>query len=345
LLAHILSLATAVPPHVLETAFVEKAAARIFARFGADFERMLPVFKNTGIDRRYSAVPVSWFDDPGSWADRFQRFIDVGAALFREVTEEAMRLANLEARDIDAIVFVSSTGIATPSLESRVMHDMGMRDDVKRVPIYGLGCAGGVSGLSVANNLARAMPGKHILFVALELCTLAFRSDEMTKSNFIASALFGDGAAALIISTSGSGPSIEHAGEHTWPGTGNVMGWRVDDVGLSAIFARSIPELASRDLRPAANAFLTGHHLTFDDVQHYTFHPGGTKVIQAIEEAFARPDSSLADERCVLSNFGNMSSPTVLFVLKQAMQAPSSGRRFVCALGPGFTASFMTLLH
>jgi alkylresorcinol/alkylpyrone synthase len=337
------SLAVAVPPHVLETSLVVQQAGRIFARFGEDFERMLPVFANTGIARRYSACPPGWFNALSNWAERSEIFLDVSQVLFREVAAKAIAAAGIAARDVDAIITVSSTGIATPTIEARVMHDMGFRDDVMRVPVFGLGCAGGLTGLSLAGRLSRAMPGKTVLLVVIELCTLAFRPDEMSKSNIIASALFGDGAAAAIIRDQGEGPVLEHQGEHTWPDTTGVMGWRVDKEGFGAIFARSIPDLALNDLRPAADGFLARHGLTMADIDHYSFHPGGTKVIQALEQAFELQQGLLQNERNVLAGFGNMSAPTVLFVLQRDLEQPWTGRRFLGSLGPGFTASFLTM--
>ncbi|MBC8035838.1 MAG: type III polyketide synthase, partial [Rhizobiales bacterium] len=239
-----------------------------------------------------------------------------------------------------------STGVATPSIEARVLHEMGFRDDVARVPVFGLGCAGGVSGLSLAARLAEASPGSTVLIAVIELCTLAFRPDEMTKSNIVATALFGDGAAACVVSTAGEAHGeIEHAGEHTWPGTIDVMGWRMDPQGFGAIFSRSIPDLAATDLRPAADAFLARHGLSLTDAGAFSFHPGGAKVITALEQAFSLEQGQLQDERAILAGYGNMSAPTVLFVLERALSQPFAGRRFISALGPGFTASFMTMLQ
>jgi alkylresorcinol/alkylpyrone synthase len=138
---------------------------------------------------------------------------------------------------------------------------------------------------------------------------------------------------------------IEHAGEHTWPDTVDVMGWRLDTQGFGAIFSRSIPDLATTDLRPAADLFLQRHGLGFDAVDSYCFHPGGAKVIHALEQAFPTGEGSLVNEREVLRGYGNMSAPTVLFVMERELAEPKAGRRFVSALGPGFTASFLTMLH
>jgi alkylresorcinol/alkylpyrone synthase len=338
----IASLSTAVPSHVLERDFVAKEAKRIFARFGDDYERMAQVFVNAGINRRYSVCPVEWFEKASNWGDRAARFLDGAKALFRTTATEALQTSGFKAREIDVIITVSSTGIATPSIESHVMHEMGFRDDVMRVPVFGLGCAGGVTGLALAAQLAE---GRNVLLVVIELCTLAFRPDEMSKSNVIATALFGDGAAAMVISQNGDGPIIEHAGQHTWANTIDIMGWRVDDQGLGAIFARSIPDLVLNDLRPAADSFLARNNLEIKDVANHTFHPGGINVLQALETVFEMPDGALANERKILAGYGNMSAPTVLFVLKEALTEKSSGRRFVGSLGPGFTASFLTLIE
>jgi alkylresorcinol/alkylpyrone synthase len=339
------SLATAVPPHVLDTDHVVKQAARIFARFGDEFERMLPVFTNTGINRRYSVCPTEWFDQKNGWPERTKQFLDGAKTLFRTASKQALDEAGVASHEIDAIVTVSSTGIATPSIEAHVMHEMGFRDDVLRVPVFGLGCAGGVTGLAIAADLAKAKPGRKVLLCVIELCTLAFRPDELSKSNIVATALFGDGAAAAVVSDSGDGPIIEHTGQHTWDKTIDVMGWRVDDEGFGAIFARSIPDLASRDLRPVADAFLEKRGLGLGNIDAFSFHPGGSKVIQALESAFELDQGSLQNERNILAGFGNMSAPTVMFVLKEALKEKTSGRRFVGTLGPGFTASFMTMVQ
>ena len=346
--AKLRSLATAVPEYTLKTEDVMREAVTIFAGRHADFERMMPVFANTGIDCRYSVKPYAWFRGDQGWPERTEAFIAGASELFRRAVTLALAQAEVEAADVDTIVTVSSTGVATPSIEARVLHELGFRDDVRRVPVFGLGCAGGVSGLSLAARLAEAMPGSIVLLAVIELCTLAFRPDEMTKSNIVATALFGDGAAACVVSTGGDSDSlgeIEYTGEHTWPGTIDVMGWRMDPQGFGAIFSRSIPMLAATELRPAADAFLARHGLSFEDIDGYSFHPGGAKVILALEEAFSLQTGSLQQEREILAGYGNMSAPTVLFVLERALAERFSGRRFISSLGPGFTASFITMLQ
>ena len=343
----LLSLATAVPEHELRTEDVIVEATKIFGGRQEDFDRMMPVYANTGIDMRYSACTYDWFREDQGWPERSEAFVDGASKIFGIVSARALEQAGLEADQIDTIVMISSTGIATPTIEARVMNELGFRDDVSRVPIFGLGCAGGVAGLSIAARLAAAQPGINVLVVVIELCSLTFRKDEMTKSNIIATALFGDGAAAAVLSTAAENAhgEIEFMGEHTWPNTQDVMGWRMDNQGFSAIFSRSIPELASRDLRPAADQFLRGHNLNLTHIGAYSFHPGGAKVITALESAFDLETGTLVNERKILAGFGNMSAPTVLFVLNEGLKENFSGRRFVSALGPGFTAGFLTMLQ
>ena len=343
----LLSLATAVPEYELRTEDVIVEATKIFGGRHEDFDRMMPVYANTGINMRHSICPYEWFREEQGWQERSEAFVTGASHLFGVVSARALEQAGLSAGQIDTIVMISSTGIATPTIEARVMSDLGFRDDVNRVPVFGLGCAGGIAGLALAARLAAAQPDTNVLVVVIELCSLTFRRDEMTKSNIIATALFGDGAAAAVLSTLGKNPhgEIEFMGEHTWPGTQDVMGWRMDNQGFSAIFSRSIPDLALRDLRPAADQFLRGHNLNLTHIGAYSFHPGGAKVITAIETAFDLETGRLTDERRILANYGNMSAPTVLFVLNEGLKENFTGRRFVSALGPGFTAGFLTMLQ
>lgn len=343
----LLSLATAVPDFELRTKDVIEEAISIFSGKHDDFERLKPVYANTGIDSRYSVRDYDWFRKPQGWPERTEAFLEGATDLFRTVAMKAIERAEVKPSDIDTIVTVSSTGIATPTIESRVMAELGFRTNTKRVPVFGLGCAGGIAGLSLAARLAAAQPGSKVLVVVIELCTLAFRPDEMTKSNIIATALFGDGSAAAVLSTEADDAhgEIEHMGEHTWPDTLDVMGWRMDAQGFGAIFARSIPDLVENELRPVADVFLAGNGLSMQDVDDFTFHPGGAKVILALETAFGLQAGRLANERAILSGYGNMSAPTVLFVLERALKEKFSGRRLVGALGPGFTAGFLTMVQ
>jgi alkylresorcinol/alkylpyrone synthase len=335
------SLSTAVPRHRLNQGDAAAIADALFSDRIENYEGLKPIFVNAGIDQRRISMPIDWYMQPRNWQERMDVYLDVATKLFRETARQALDQAGLRASDIDAIVTVSSTGIATPTLEAHVSGELGFRPDILRVPVFGLGCAGGVSGLSIAERIARSMPGSHVLLVVVELCSLAFQMDKSTKANVVATALFGDGAAAAIISSGPAEPGIKLGTgcQHTWPDTLQIMGWKVDPNGFEVIFDRAIPPFARRHLRPAVDAFLDRLEIDRDDIARLSFHPGGTKVIQAIEAAFELQDGTLDIERRVLRSYGNMSAPTVLFVLRQALDDGHRGLSLLTALGPGFTAA------
>jgi alkylresorcinol/alkylpyrone synthase len=259
------------------------------------------------------------------------------------VARDCLTEADLDPADIDTIVVVSTTGIATPSLDAFLIERLGLRHDVERLPIFGLGCAGAVLGLARAAALARAAPQSRVLFLVVELCALWFQKDDGSKSNIVATALFGDGAAGAIVSCRGEGPAIGPAGEHTWPGSLGVMGWDVAQNGLKAIFSRDIPALVRSQLRGVAAEFLAVNGLSFDDIGAFVCHPGGAKVLSALEDAFGLAPGTLIEARRVLRDFGNMSAATVLFVLHTMLRKPVKRRMMLTALGPGFSAGFLVL--
>ena len=339
--ARLRALKSAVPPFVIDQRDAEARASVLF-NGRKDIARLLSVFGNTGIERRYSCVPIEWYEQPHGWKDRTQLYIENAVALFEKAANACMDEAGLKSGDIDAIVTVSTTGIATPSLDALTVERMGLRRDIKRLPIFGFGCAGGVIGLTRAGQLATAMPGSKVLFLATELCALTFRKDDTGKSNIVASALFGDGAAGAIVSTEGPGPKLGAAGEHTWPGSLDIMGWDVEEDGLKAIFSQSIPDLVSGKFKPVLHDFLQRNDLKLSEIGAFACHPGGAKVLDALEDAFNLPRGGLVESRSVLRDYGNMSAVTALFVLER-MGRESGKRTMMSALGPGFTAAFLML--
>ena len=340
----LLSLATASPPHVLAQADVEQVARELFSRRFPQFERMAPVFTTAGVRTRQVVRPIEWYLEPRGWPERTEVYLGAAVDLFVEAAGKALDEAGLKGSDVDVIVTVSSTGIATPSLEARAMGRMGFRADAARIPVFGLGCAGGATGLGLAGKLAAATPGAVVLFVTVELCSLAFRMDELSKADIVATALFGDGAAACVLRAGDGGfASVVHAEERTWPDTLDIMGWRIDPTGLGVIFARSIPPFAHANLRPAMESMLRAQGLELDDVDRFICHPGGVKVIEALEQSLSIGQGQLDHERAVLAEHGNMSAPTALFVLDRARRAGLPETSVLSALGPGFTASTVTL--
>lgn len=340
----LVSIATAVPPYCFEQRDVAAAAHRGFAARFADFERLSRVFQNAGIRRRYGVRPLEWYFEPLGWPERSEAYLEGAHQLFVDAATKALDAANVGAADVDTVVTISSTGIATPSLEARVAARMGFRANIERVPVFGLGCAGGVSGLSIASRLAQSRPGTVVLLVAVELCTLAFRLDQLTKANIVATALFGDGAAACVLRTGRAGiAEIEMSGQHTWPDTLNIMGWSIDPEGFGVIFDQAIPPFAEAHLASAISGILERAGLALMDVDRFAAHPGGTKVIDALERALSLRRGALDHERTVLADYGNMSAPTALFVLERIIQATPPPRTLLTAMGPGFTASCVSL--
>jgi len=338
----LLSLATAVPPYELEQSAVADLAGRIYADSFARYPKLADVYTNAGIERRYSAKPIDWFETPHDWPERTQAYLESAGALFVESARSALARAGLLARDVDVVVTISSTGIATPSLEALVTNEMGFRPDVLRVPVFGRGCAGGAVGLSLGARLAQARPGEVVLVVVVELCTLAFRTDRSTKADVISSALFGDGAAALVLRAGAddAGIKIGAVAEHTWPGTLDIMGWTMDPTGFGVLLSRSLPRFIEQRLAAPARRFAKHAGLKAPQL---VFHPGGTKVLEAVESALALQTGTLRDEREVLRTHGNMSAPTVLFVLERALRRGLRGEALLAAMGPGFTLSMAAL--
>lgn len=339
---NLLSLATALPPHALEQSVVAEVARRIYARSFARNPKLADVYANAGIKRRYSVCPLEWFLTPRDWPERTRAYLEGAGALFVAAARLALASAGIAASDVDVIVTISSTGIATPSLEARVSAEMGFKTGVLRVPVFGRGCGGGVAGLALGARLARVEPGEVVLVVVVETCTLAFRADRGSKADVISSALFGDGAAACVLRAAYDGGDIQigASAEQTWSNTLDIMGWTVDPAGFGVVLSRSLPRFIEQKLASPARRFaqvagLAGPHLIC--------HPGSAKVLDAVEAALELQKGTLRDEREVLHGHGNMSAPSVLFVLDHAIKRGLCGPAVLAALGPGFTASFLAL--
>lgn len=316
----------------------------MFRGRAALFNRLSGVFDNALIDKRHTVAPIDWYREAHGWKERTDLYVAATEALFEEAASKAIAGAALTPADIDGVVFVSTTGISTPSIEARVGPRMGLRPDVKRVPMFGLGCAGGVTGLATAARLASAEPGTRWLFVTVETCSISIRLDSDDPAAIVATALFGDGAAAAVVSTEGDGVAkIVGGGEKLWPDTLGIMGWRVEDPGLAVIFDRAIPPFIEAELAVAVDTMLADLGLTRADIGRFCCHPGGAKVIDAIETAVGFPTGTLDLEREVLRDFGNMSAPTVMFVLERLLARGLPDRTMMTAFGPGFTCAGLVL--
>ncbi|HXQ11738.1 MAG TPA: 3-oxoacyl-[acyl-carrier-protein] synthase III C-terminal domain-containing protein [Caulobacteraceae bacterium] len=342
----LVSLATAVPPIDLDQDEVTRRAAELFGVNSSAYEWLAPIYRNADIETRHSCVPFEWYLQDHSFTERNEAFIENAVALLEEAAAKALDEAGLKTRDIDSVVTICTTGIATPSLDARLMRRMDFRADVERTPVFGLGCAGGVLGLARAAALARAKPNSHVLLLVVEICGLTFRYRDRSKSNLIATALFGDGAAAAVVSCRSDymdAPRLGPAGEHTWPDTLDVMGWDVADDGLKVLLSRDIPTLVREELRPVVDAFLAKHGGALNDIAGFVCHPGGAKVLDALEDCFGLQRGDLKHAREVLRAHGNMSAATVLFVLRHALDQGVRGPQLLTTMGPGFTAGLMVV--
>lgn len=334
------AIATTAPPHTISRTQVAAVARQVF---GSDLDRLGPIYVNSGIDQRRSCVPLDWYLRPHGWKERTNLFVEHALTLAAQAVRDCVTKAGLRLDQVDALVAISTTGMCTPSLDALLMERLGLRRDLTRLPIFGLGCAGGVLGLARSAALASAMPGANVVMVVVELCGLTFRPGDRSASNMVATALFGDGCAAALVSTAADGPALTGWGEHTWPGSLDVMGWHIEDDGFGVQFSRDIPPLVARHFRPALDGWLAGIGLEHSQIDGFLCHPGGAKVVCALEEALSLAPGTLALEREILRNFGNMSAATVMFVLERALARPLPRRSVAAALGPGFTAGFLLL--
>ena len=339
----LLSLATAVPPHVIEQPLAKEIGRRAFGRKSL-FDKLATVFDNSAIARRHIVAPPEWYEKPHGWAERNAVYLAACEQMFADAAAKAIADAGLTPADIDGVVTVSTTGIATPSLEARVGPRLGLRPDVRRVPVFGLGCAGGVSGLALAARLAASDPGTNWLFVTVETCSISIRLDSDDPAAIVATALFGDGAAAAVVSAGEGGIArLCGSAEKMWPDSLDVMGWRVEDPGFGVVFDRSIPPFIEAELAQATDEMCAQLKIAREDIDRFCCHPGGVKVIDAIETALELNQGELNLEREVLRDFGNMSAPTVLFVLERLLQRGLPERVLMTAFGPGFTCSGLLL--
>ena len=334
------SIATAVPDHRITQAEVLDVLAK--ARGAALPARLEQILGNSGIEQRYLACEADYYLEPRSWSGRAAIYDRVGTLLAHKAAGRALDNAALAPSDIDAIVLISTTGTMTPSLPSRMIEAMGFDQSTQTIPVFGYGCAGSVLGLRLANDLAAAGDGQNVLMIALALCSLSYDYSQFDKKNMIATALFADGCAAAVISGkagSTGAASFRAFDQNTWPDTRDMMGWDIGTTGFDLVLARDIPTFVTKDFAPFCDAFLEAQNLEKSDLSEPACHPGGGRVVEALEAYFAPEIDGIPATREVLRQHGNMSSPTVLFVLEQLLRQKPEKPILLTALGPGFTAA------
>ena len=274
-------------------------------------------------------------------------------ALLEDVATRSVEEAGLSLQDINGIVTNSTTGMIVPSIDALLINRLNLKETVTRLPIFGFGCSGGAAGLARAAQLAQMMPGTHVLFLTIDLCSLAVRANDHSLTNFVAAALFGDGAAAVVLrSTSGGGrsarssasaPRIVATGEHLCHDTEHYLGLDIKDDGFGMVLSAQLPNLVRTNLGPTVSDFLNRNDLSLMDFDGFLIHAGGRKILENAEEVLGVEREQMAHAWSVMRDYGNMSSATVLFVLERAMVAGEQGRHLMAAFGFGFSAHFAVI--
>jgi alkylresorcinol/alkylpyrone synthase len=339
----ILSLATANPPFRLAQSEAAFRAKQLFPHL----RKLWPLYENTGIEFRYNCEPIEWYLRPHSWEERTQSFHRHAVDLLEQVAVKATEAAGVGLDAIDMIVTNTITGLAIPSLDAMLLNRLKLPPTVERLPIFGLGCGAGVAGLARAARLAHAKDGAHVLFLTVDLCSLCLRVNDPSPAMFVSSALFGDGAAGLLLHNtrngSRAGPRILASGEWCWRNTEHIMGWDIKDDGFGIVLSPELPSLMKKELAPALQDFLDRNGLSLGDFNGFLFHPGGRKLLETMEEVLGLTRDQLRHSWEILRRYGNMSSATALFVLDHAVRTGARGPHLLAAFGPGFSAYFLAV--
>ncbi|HEY3423957.1 MAG TPA: 3-oxoacyl-[acyl-carrier-protein] synthase III C-terminal domain-containing protein [Negativicutes bacterium] len=329
----------AVPPYAMRQCEIKEFVAGFFSSHIDQLERLLPIFESSSIQVRHLSQPLDWYRTNHSFAEANKIFEQVALVLSEKAALEAMDKAKVKPLDIGMVIFVSSTGIATPTLDGKLIERLGMSPHTKRLPIWGLGCGGGVAGVARAAEMAHTLPEKSVLLVTVELCSLTFQCNDYSKANLVGASIFADGAAAAVITLDGKGPAILGSNSTLLPDSADIMGWDLVDSGLKVRFSRDIPSIVRRYLPELLNKACIKWGLDDKQLSHYVVHPGGAKVLSAYSESLGLAKEKLVYAYEILSHYGNMSSASVLFVLEQFIKATAATDDYgaMLAMGPGFS--------
>jgi alkylresorcinol/alkylpyrone synthase len=342
----IASVATAVPAHKICQAEITNRAREVFPHLA----RLESLYGNTGIETRYACEKPDWYYQRHGWETRTAVFQRHALDLLEEVALKTTEAASIRLDDIGALIVNTITGLAIPSLDAKLMNRLQLPHSVERLPIFGLGCGGGVGGLARAARYAHAMPvGSHVLFLTIDLCSLCLRIADPSMAMFVAAALFGDGAAGVVLrNTQGRGAgagrgTVLAVGDHFWPNTEQIMGWDIKEDGFGVVLSPELPGLIRTEFMPALKGFLDASCMDIGEFSGFIMHPGGAKILKTIQKLLRLSREDLAYSWEVLRDFGNMSSPTALFGLARAVHAGAQGPHLLTAFGPGFSAYFVAI--
>lgn len=345
----ILSASHASPSHPVRQDFLGEAAVRLYSRGenGLEAERIREVFRHSRIRERSFLMPLDWYLAPRTQEERNRAYLAEGLRLLVRAARECLDSADCPPSRVDHVIFVSTTGLSTPTLDGYLINELGLPRNASRLPVWGLGCAAGAAGISRAFDYCLAHPEGRALLVSLETCSLNFRGDDLSKRNLVAMSLFGDGCAAVLMAgdeAGEDGPRVLATRSHLFPDSYRIMGWDVAENGLRLVLSPKLPELVRSELAPLVDAFLFSRNLTRSDVAHYIAHPGGAKVIDAMRDSLGLANGELSLSEEVLRDHGNVSSASVLIVLERWLKnGVREGYGLVSAFGPGFSAELALL--
>ncbi|MCZ6725720.1 MAG: type III polyketide synthase [Acidobacteria bacterium] len=311
-------------------------------------DRLARLFDNVLVGGRHLALPLDEYPALASFGAANDAWIRVGLEVGAEAVERALAQAGLTPVDVDALFTVTVTGVATPSLDARLMNRLEFRPDLKRIPIFGLGCVAGAAGIARAADYLRAFPDQIAVLLSVELCSLTLQREDLSMASLVSAGLFGDGAAAVVLvgaERAAVGPRVAASRSSFYPGTEHVMGWDISERGFKILLSAEVPAMVRRHLRRDVEAFLAAHDSRRDDISSWIAHTGGPKVLEAVEEALELPPDALELAWKSLREVGNLSSTSVLLVLEETMAGspPAQTRGLLFAMGPGFCSELVLL--
>ncbi|MGW0810275.1 type III polyketide synthase [Nonomuraea sp. NPDC002799] len=339
----------AFPPHRYPQSELTDMAARVCLPENADRRLLDRLHRSARVDHRNLALPIEQYEKLNGFGAANDAFVSVAVDLGLESVKAALDAAELEPTDVDMIMFTSVTGIAAPSIDARLAAALGLRPDVKRVPVFGLGCVAGAAGIARIHDYLRGWPDHVAVLLSVELCSLTVQRGDSSPANLVASALFGDGAAAVVACGGGrgaAGPTVVATRSHLYPGSEHVMGWQVGDTGFRVMLDASVPAVVRRYLADDVHGLLAEHGLTAGEVTAWVCHPGGPKVLEAVSDVLGLPADALDVTWRSLAANGNLSSSSVLHVLGEtlATRSPEPGSwGLIIAMGPGFCSELVLI--
>lgn len=329
---------------------MKEFARNSFIRSFPEVERMSSVFDNTEIRARNLCKPLDYYTQLHTFREQNQEYIRLSLEYSVKAIEACLASAQIGKEAVTDLIFVSTTGLATPGLDALIINEMRLDPHVNRMSIFGLGCAGGVSGYAKACTLAKANPKAVVLFVAVELCSLTFLRDDFSKSNFVGASLFADGVAACLITgdahTNKTQRKVAFVDYQTelYYDTLDIMGWDFTDSGFKVLFSSGIPNIIAENVEKDVTSFLAKNEVKISDIKNFIFHPGGKKVLDSYKEALKVEDDFLKTTREVMCDYGNMSSTTVLYVLDRFFREGfEDGYGLMVSMGPGFSCEMILL--